>query len=547
MTDVAPRPAATQTSDGSGWRPLRTPAFRRLWTAQFVSNIGSWMQTVAAQWVMISLTRSALLIGAIQAAASIPALILAIPAGTLGDLFDRRKLILATQILMLVAATVLAVLGATGGLTPAVLLVLLFVIGCGVTGSAPTWQTLQPELVPEQDRAAAIALGTVNQNLARAVGPALGGALLAATSAALVFGVNAASFIAVVAAVMITRIPVRTSTLPREHAIEAMRAGGRFVANSPVLLSLIARAFAFILPAGATWALLPIVAHGRLHLGSGGYGLLLGCVGVGALIAATYGPAIRRLLSPRAIYAASAAIMAAGAAVLAVSDSVALDAFVLVAAGAAWITAIGLLGAAYQSSMPPWVKARGIAFYQVAFQGSNAIGALGFGALASATDVRTAFYAMAGLLVLALLTWPLPLPAPDPRNVAPVDAWPLPDVAGNPDQVGPVLVIVEWPVRPEAEPEFMASARDLRRLRRRTGAVTWRLYRSTVHDPPVLVETFSLGTWAEHERQHARIYPGDEEVLDRLDLLLEPSSARQVSHLTAVHRGSRRSRGGAGS
>jgi hypothetical protein len=156
--------------------------------------------------------------------------------------------------------------------------------------------------------------------------------------------------------------------------------------------------------------------------------------------------------------------------------------------------------------------------------------------------VRTAFYAMAALLVLALLTWPLPLPAPDPRNVAPVDAWPLPDVAGNPDQVGPVLVIVEWRVRPDAEQEFLASARDLRRLRRRTGAVTWRLYRSTAHEPPQLVETFTLGTWAEHERQHARIYSGDEEVLDRLDRLLEPSSARQVRHLTAVHRESRRSR-----
>ncbi len=150
---------------------------------------------------------------------------------------------------------------------------------------------------------------------------------------------------------------------------------------------------------------------------------------------------------------------------------------------------------------------------------------------------------MAALLVLALLTWPLPLPAADPRNVAPVDAWPLPEVDGNPDQVGPVLVIVEWPVRPDAEQEFLASARELRRLRRRTGAVSWRRYHSTGQDPPVLVETFTLGTWAEHERQHARIYPGDEEVLDRLDQLLQPSSARSVSHLTAVHRGSRRWRG----
>jgi MFS family permease len=481
-------------SAGSGWRPLRTAAFRTFWSAQFVSNIGSWMQTVAAQWVMISLTKSALLIGAIQAASSLPSLILAIPAGALGDLVDRRKLILATQVLMLVAAAVLAVLAATGGLSPAVLLLLLFVIGCGVAGSAPTWQTLQPELVPDQDRAAAIALGTVNQNLARAVGPALGGALLAATSAAVVFGVNAASFVAVVVAVAVTRIPVRRQTLPREHAIEAMRAGGRFVANSPVLLGLIARCVGFIFPAGAIWALLPIVASGRLHLHSAGYGLLLGCVGIGALIAATYGPAVRRRLSPRGVYAASSGTVAAGAVVLAVSYAVALDAIILVAAGAAWITAIGQLGAAYQSSMPPWVKARGIAFYQVAFQGSNALGALGFGALASGQGLRVSFYAMAGLLVVAVLvTWPLTLPAADPHTVAPVDAWPLPDVAGNAEQVGPVLVTVEWPVRLDAEQDFLAAARDLRQLRRRTGAVGWRLYWSTGQDPPVLVETFTLG------------------------------------------------------
>lgn len=525
---------ASQTS-GSGWRPLRTPAFRTLWSAQFVSNIGSWMQTVAAQWVMLSLTKSALLISAISAASSIPSFVLAIPAGALGDLVDRKRLILATQILMLVAAAGLAVFGAAGDLTPALLLLLLFVIGCGNAGSAPVWQTLQPELVPEEDRAPAIALGTVNQNLARAVGPAIGGALLAATSAALVFGVNALSFVAVVAAVAITRIPARPQTLPREHAIEAMRAGGRFVANSPVLLGLIVRCLGFIFPAGAIWALLPIVAHARLHLHSAGYGLLLGCVGVGALVAATYGPAIRRRLAPRVIYAASCGSVAVGALLLAISYAVALDAVVLVVAGAAWITAIGQLGAAYQSSMPPWVKARGIAFYQVAFQGSTAIGALGFGAIASGAGLRPAFYVMAGLLVLGVvLTWRLPLPVADARTIAPVDAWPLPDVDANAQQVGPVLVTVEWPVRPEASDEFLRAARDLRRLRRRTGAISWRLYRNTADDPPVLVETFTMGTWAEHERMHERIYPADQAVLDHLESLLVDGSHRQVTHLTAV-------------
>jgi MFS family permease len=243
----APAPEAS----GSGWAPLRSPAFRRLWTAQFVSNVGSWMQTVTAQWVMVSLTSSALLVSAIGAAGSLPVLLLGIPAGALGDLVDRRKLIVISQLVMLVAAAALAVLAALTGLTPAVILALLFVLGCGGAASAPTWQTLQPELVDPVDRPQAIALGSVNQNLARAIGPALGGVLLAATSAAIVFGVNAISFVAVVIAVAATALPKRPSALPREHAIDAVRAGGRFVAFSPTLIALIVRALVFIFPASA--------------------------------------------------------------------------------------------------------------------------------------------------------------------------------------------------------------------------------------------------------------------------------------------------------
>jgi MFS family permease len=212
-TPAAPSPSTVsgQAPTGgpreSGWAPLRAPGFRRLWTAQFVSNVGSWMQTVAAQWLMTSLTTSAVLVTAISAAGSLPVLLLAIPAGALGDLVDRRRLIIVTQIVMLAAAAGLAVLAAISALTPALILVLLFVLGCGSAASAPTWQTLQPELVPPEQRQDAIALGSVNQNLARAVGPALGGLLLAATSAALVFGVNAASFVAVLVGVAMAVLP----------------------------------------------------------------------------------------------------------------------------------------------------------------------------------------------------------------------------------------------------------------------------------------------------------------------------------------------------
>jgi MFS family permease len=330
---------------GGGWAPLRSPLFRRLWSAQFASNVGSWMQTVGAQWVMTSLTGSALLLSAIPAAASIPVLLVAVPAGTLGDLVDRRRLIIGAQTLMLLAAVALAVLAAGGWLTPWTLLGLLAVIGVGGAASAPTWQTLLPELVPAAERPQAIALGSVNQNLARAVGPALGGVLLAATSAAVVF-------LAVLGAVGATTLPTRRLTLPREHAGAATRAGGRYVGHSPVLLALIARGVVFVFFAGSVWALLPLVARYRLGLGSAGYGLLLACVGLGALAAATFGPGLKRRLTPRTIYALACLIVACASALLAVTHSVAIAAVALFAAGASWIMGIGLLGAAYQGQLP---------------------------------------------------------------------------------------------------------------------------------------------------------------------------------------------------
>jgi MFS family permease len=216
---------------GSGWSPLRYTEFRRWWLANLTSNVGSWMQTVAAQWLMISLTSSALLVGAIQAT-NLPVLLLAVPAGVLGDLLDRKRLILFGQLIMLLAAAGLGALAIAHAVTPATLLLLLCGLGVGQGLTAPT---LQPELVPAEERAQAIALGSVNQNLARAIGPPIGGLLLAATSAELVFFVNALSFVAVLAVFAAVAVPKRSSALPREHLRSAARAGARFVMNAPAL------------------------------------------------------------------------------------------------------------------------------------------------------------------------------------------------------------------------------------------------------------------------------------------------------------------------
>jgi MFS family permease len=522
-------PAKHQT----GWAPLRSPDFRRLWGAQFTSNVGSWMQTVAAQWVMISLTSSTVLLSAIPAASSIPVLLLAIPAGALGDLVDRRRLILASQAAMLLAAVALAALDAGGSLTPWLLLALLFLIGAGNAASAPTWQTLQPELVPAADRPQAIALGSVNQNLARAVGPAIGGVLLAATSAAAVFLVNAVSFVAVLVAVFITAVPVRKLTLPREDAVAAVRAGGRFVANAPILLALIARAFMFIFLAGALWALLPLVARDRLGLGVAGYGLLLACVGVGALAAATFGPALKQRLSLRAIYALSCLIVAGASVALALTHSVVVAVLALIAAGACWILAIGLLGASYQGHLPAWIKARGISYYLVAFQGASGIGSLCLGSIAQATSVSTAFLVVAvGLGLSAVLTWRLALPSATPADGVLSEPLPLPEVS-LPVKDGPVLVTVEYALAPGNADAFLALAPELRRMRRRTGAIHWHLHRD-LQDTDLFVETFVAGSWAEHERQHAHLEPAGRAVLDKIDAMLRSGRPRTARHALGV-------------
>ena len=445
------------------------PAVRGDVGAQFVSNIGSWMQTVAAQWLMLTLTSSAAYVALVQTAAGLPVVLFAILAGTIGDLVDRRRFLLLTQTLMLAAAAALGGLAIAGLVTPWVLLALVFAVGTGQALTSPTWQTLQPELVSPAERVQAISLGSVNQNLARAVGPAIGGLLLAATSAGTVFLVNAASFVAVIAVIAAWHSSRPPDALPREHVAEAVRAGGRYVAASPVLQVILGRAALFIVFASAIWALLPLIAGEALHLGSGGYGLLLGSVGVGAVAGAALLPALRIRLSPDAMLAVGSVGLAAVTLVLAYAHVAAAAAVALAVGGACWILALSTLSSLYQLSLPGWVKARGMSFYLMVFQGGNAVGAAVMGvAAAHAGLTATLTIAAAGLALgpLAALAWRFrPIP---PQDLLPAGDWPAPQLASDHTPAGPVLVSVEYLSRPGLEDELMTALHRARFSRRRT-------------------------------------------------------------------------------
>jgi predicted MFS family arabinose efflux permease len=517
---VAPSPP--EPAPRSGWAPLREEVFREMWGAQFASNIGSWMQTVGAQWLMLTLTTSTTFLALIQTASSLPVLLFALPAGAVGDLVDRRRLLIWTELFMALTTVVLALLAIAGLITPWALLAALFLVGAGQAWTSPTWQTLQPELVPASERTEAIALGAVNQNLARAVGPAIGGVLVALTEPSLVFLVNALTFFAVIVVLWRwhdSRKRAGEGGVPAEHVGEAMRASVRYVTNSPALRTILLRAGAFVLFASAIWALLPAVAISDLGLGSGAYGLLLGCVGIGAVAGATLLPRLRLRLSSDQRLALGSLAVAVTALAMATLHSTPVIAVLLVLAGFGWIVSLATFNSGFQTMLPGWAKARGLAVYLVVFQGGNAIGSAIFGIGASGAGLNpTIGFAAAGLALVPLLALVRPFPQIAAEELAPACDWPIANLAAGEKVSGPVMVSVDYHAAPGKAEEMLAALGHLRRARRRTGAVSWRAWRDS-SDPDRILEQFVVGSWTEHERQHTRFTTRDQARLEIVEKL----------------------------
>jgi MFS family permease len=519
------------------WSPLRHPWFRALWIAQTVSNVGTWMQTVGAQWLIVSLGGTALTVSLVQTATTLPTFLIGLPAGALGDILDRRKIMLGSQAFMLVCATALGVLTLTGDIGISTVLALTFGIGLGSALLRPSWQAVQPELVERSEIPAAAALNGVSMNMARAVGPAIGGLLVAVTSAGVVFIANALSFLGVMGVLARWRRPARESALGAEHMTHAIRTGTRYVRNSPRLRSVLVRTLAFCTFSSALWALLPVVAHSRLGMGSGGYGLLLGAVGAGAIAGAFVLSAARARWSTDVVLGAATLGFAAAALVLAWSRSVPLVAAALVIAGLCWIAVLSSLNASAQVALPGWVRARGMATYLLVFQGGQAAGSFGWGLLATHTSTSTALTAVAACLTVALLVFSRrhSLAAPFEFDLRPASNWAEPELSMEPEPQRPVLVTVEYRVPPSNHEEFREVMQRVGRSRRRTGAERWSLYQDAA-DPDRFVENYLMDSWEEHLRQHRERRTRRDEELERraLDLVADSQPPR-VRHLVFAY------------
>jgi MFS family permease len=518
----------------SPWAPLRRRVFFVLWLAQLGSNIGTWMQTVGAQWFLVDAGSSATTIALVQTATMAPALLFALYAGVLADSHDRRRVLVVMNMLAALAASALTVVAAVGVLDPTWLLAFTFIIGSGVALSAPAWQAIQPELVPREEIPAAAALGSVTVNLARAVGPAVAGLLVAIAGPAFVFGVNAASFIAAAVAIYAWRRPAPASTVTgREPAVDAFRSGLRYIRSAPHIRRILLRTALFVIPGSALWALLPVAANGHLDVGPNGYGLLLGALGVGALLGVILLPRLRQRLSANTVLSMSAVAFGVGTLATGYLPPLA-TALLLMVAGAAWIGNLTTFNSAMQLTVSPWVRARGLAGYMLVMQGSQALGALAWGAAADAFGYPVTLAASGVLLVLlplSVLFWPLPASTGTlDRTISPLADDLTAPAAAPVESSGPVTVHTRYRIDPADLAEFVAGMSAVRLYRLRTGATSWSLLKS-VDDPTLLTEVYTLPTWAELVRQEQERTTGeDHKLLARVNALLveHPSTTRHL-------------------
>jgi MFS family permease len=481
--------------------------------ANLVSDIGAFMQAVGAAWLMVSLGAGPLNVALIQTATSLPFFLLVLPAGALGDIADRRRLILTTESWMLAAAVVLAVVTFLGLMTPWLLLALTFVLSAGDACEAPAWRALLPELVEPQDLAAGSALNGIEFNLARAVGPALAGLLIAWAGVGTTFLMNALSFLGVIVVIARWKRPPRRSAAPAETLGGATVAALRFVRHSPANRTLLVWSGTVMFFASALMALLPTVAK-KVHGTPLAYGFLLAFFGSGAVLGALVLPRLRARLSPTNLLTAALVALSAVFFAIATLPRFWILCGLMALGGAAWMIFISMLNTMVQQSAPSWVRARVLAVFLLVFQGSVALGSFVWGLAADRRGIALAFaMAGAGAAISILLRFFAPLPRVD-VDMSPWVHWDAPlTVAAmdpGPDD-GPVLVTLEYHVDPQRTAVFLEAVHRLGRLRRRDGASRWGIFRDT-QAPDRYVESFVVNSWAEHLRQHERSVRADRPV-----------------------------------
>ncbi|MCE9686062.1 MFS transporter [Shewanella sp. AS16] len=526
--------ASGETAGGSAWAPLGIPVFRALWIATLASNIGTWMHDIGAGWLMTQLSSSALMVAWVQTATSLPIFLLALPAGALADIVDRRRHLILVQLFMVIVTGSLALVTQLGVITPWLLVGMTFAMGIGSAMLMPAWAAIVPELVPREALPSAIALNSMGINVARAIGPALAGVIVSFAGSGAVFALNAVSYLGVIWVLTGWQRRPAVSQLPAERMLGAMRSGLRFARHAPALQAAAIRGVGFALFASAAWALLPLVAKRLPDGGPQSFGLLVAAVGAGAVCGALVLPRLRLRLSRNLLVTLASLLYAGCLYGLATLQHLPVLALVMALSGVAWLTVLSSLQVTAQLALPNWVRSRGLALFMCVFMGSMALGSLVWGKLAELLSLSQSLtLASVGALLSVILTRRWHLGGMEELDLSPSMHWPsAPSNDALSHDAGPVLVTIEYELPPDRVPEFQALVAALGKLRRQNGAFSWGLYQDA-ESPGHFIESFNDDSWLAHLRQHERV-TGDMRALQQQILgLLLPGSKPVISHYVA--------------
>ncbi|MBV6417533.1 MAG: hypothetical protein CMLOHMNK_02263 [Steroidobacteraceae bacterium] len=498
--------------------PFKVRIFAAIWIATLVSTFGSLIQGVGAAWLMLSIAPSADMVALVQTSTTLPIMLLSLLAGALSDIWDRRRLMLIAQAVMLLVSFALAWITWRGQITPWLLLGLTFLLGSGAALYAPAWQSSVGEQVPRALVPSAVALNSLGFNIARTVGPAIGGAIVAAFGAQLAFLVNAVSYVGLIMVLGAWRRGPPQRTLPPESLGVAVLAGLRYARLSPMLVAIFVRATVFGLLGSAVWALMPLIARDLVSGGAVTYGVLLGAFGAGAVVGALMVSHLRERISNEALVRAGSVVFGLGSIAAAVSPWLATTMMALFCAGAAWVGCLSTFNASVQISSPRWVVGRTVAIYQMMTFGGLAFGSWLWGEVAHAVSLRTSLVA-AGVgffLSLPLGRW-LRVPQSESLDLESIRGS-SPALSPKVDlvaQSGPIVINVEFHIAPEDRAAFVTAMLELARVRRRDGARGWSLMQDLDH-PEVWVERFHSPTWTAHLRRRLRMTRADHSIEERV-------------------------------
>lgn len=531
----------TQSKE-SAFSPFKHRTFTVMWVAALISNIGTWMHSVGAAWLMTDLSPSPLMVALVQTATTLPVFLFALPAGALADIFNRRTMLLLTNITMLITAALFAVFFFFEVVNAPILLLFTFLLGAGAAFMAPAWQAIIPSMVPKDDLPQAVALGGISINISRAIGPALAGILISLYGFSSPFIANTLSFFIIVLALVWWKHQVRgkQDNLPPERVWPAMKAGLKYARYSQPLRATMWHILGFMFFANAFWGLLPIIAKDQLKGDATFFGLLMGAIGFGAVSGALLLPKLKVKLNANHLVALGTLGVAVITGYFAIATNPIVALIISLLFGVSWILVLASVNVSAQQALPEWVRARGLAVFMMVFYGSMSIGAAFWGWLAGVTSVKVAMLSAAsGGLIFIIFSFRSILQQGKDLDLSPSNHWPEPVVhEAVSNDLGPVIIQITYIIEEKDRQAFINAVHEMRAIRKRNGAYHWGVFEDTEHKNQ-FVEHFMEESWAAHLRHHGRVTKDDRPVQASVLAFHQGSEAPRIQHLLACHLGGR--------